>query len=353
MASPVPTPRLVLDPDAFFANLDTMAARCAGAGLALRPHFKAHRCLRIAREQLARGAIGLTTATLGEVEVLARGGVVDILLANEIADAAKVTRLGDAAGACRLTVAVAHPLHVELAAAATRAAGARLGVLVEVDVGLARAGLPPEEAVALAQRVAATPGLELRGLMGYEGHVMLNPDAGARRVAVETASVTLAAVRADLEALGLPCPVVSGGGTGTSALWGPGLALTEVQAGSYVGLDTVYQDVLGPAGGFAQALFIETTVIAAPRGALRTLDAGLKSMSTDHGMPRLEAGTEGEVLNVADEHTLVRVADAAAPPAVGDRVRLVPSHIDPTINLHDVLWVGEEAWPVEARGASN
>lgn len=338
----VATPALVVDLAAVDANIDA-AARTLRDGVRLRPHLKAHKCTRLLARQLGPGsrAAGVTCATAWEAQVAAAAGLDDLLVANEVADAAALGALRAAAELARVTTCVDDPRHVALLAEH----GVACEVLVEIDVGQGRCGLPPGDGaiVALARAVHEAPGLTLRGLQGYEGHAVLLPGAQERAGNVDRAGTILAAERYRLLAAGLPCELVSGGGTGTLAL----SALDEVQAGSYVLMDGAYGRLGLP---FAQALFVRSTVVSR-RGDRVVLDAGLKALSAEYGMPRGDG--LAEVSSLADEHATATVAPGSAL-EVGDAVLLVPAHVDPTVNLHGALHVvgpdGDvEAWPVDAR----
>lgn len=343
----LPTPALVLDAARLEANLATMAQ--AHPGAALRPHVKAHKCTALAKRQVAHGHATFCAATIREIEGMAAAGLgEDLLLANEVLDA---TRLGAvAARGARVTVAVDSAETIEAAAK-----GGVGEVLIDVNVGLPRCGCAPEEAGRLADRARAA-GLEVRGVMGYEGHVVGNADRAAREAGCRASMEKLVAAHADVGG-----EVISAGGTGTydCNTWA-----NEIQAGSYALMDTAYATLGLP---FQQAFFVLSTVVSlAPAGAGYAIgDAGLKAFGMDHGNPALPGG---RVLFCSDEHvTFVagRAEDDTAPspidwelgpsPAVGDRIRLVPAHVDPTLAYHDRLYVADgetivDAWPIDLRG---
>lgn len=329
----LPTPALVVDRVALDRNLATMAG--VWPGRRLRPHVKAHKASGLARRQSELGHTGFTCATIREVEVLAAAGLgEDLLLANEVLDMRRLGALVDAGA--RVTVAVDSDAVLRAAVA-----GGVREVLVDVDVGLPRCGCAPEDAGRLADAARAA-GLEVRGVMGYEGHLMLVADPVER--AARTAEAMDLLLRAHADVGG---DLLSGGGTGT---WRTNSVVTELQAGSYALMDTAYaaQDDVP----FEQALTVLATVISVnPRG-WAVADAGLKAFGMDHGNPALPGAT---VLYCSDEHTVYRPADGAALPAIGDRVRLVPAHIDPTCALHERMWLVEsddvvDCWPVDMRG---
>jgi D-serine deaminase-like pyridoxal phosphate-dependent protein len=328
----ITTPALIVDAAALDRNLATMAA--AWPGRTLRPHVKAHKTTGIARRQAALGHAGFTCATIREVEVMAAVGLgEDLLLANEVADATRLGRL--AAAGARVTVAVDSAATIDAAAG-----GGVREVLIDVNVGTPRCGCPPDRAGALADR-ARQAGLEVRGVMGYEGHVMFVPDAPERKAQTDQAMELLARAHADVGG-----DILSGGGTGT---WRTNQKVTELQAGSYALMDTEYRK-LGDVP-FEQALTVLATVISVGDG-WAVADAGLKAFGMDHGNPALPGMS---IWYCSDEHVVFSAEEGHTLPAVGDRVRLEPAHIDPTCALHERMHVVDgdavvDEWPVDMRG---
>jgi len=350
----IPTPALVVDVAAMERNIKRMADFYAAGGCKLRPHFKAHKTPEIAQRQLAAGSCtGLTCATVGEAEVVAAERLTDdVLVANEVLGPGKAARVAELAKVVDITVAVDSDVALDDLARAARAAGVEVGVLVDVNVGLPRCGIAPgAPAAALAQRAEATAGVRLRGLMGYEGHVVGLEDRGEREGrATKAMERLLESVRLVREA-GLPCPIVSAGGTGTYDITGRMEGITEVQAGSYVLMDTAYAKLDIP---FEQAFWLLETVLSRPRPDTCVGDGGLKACSVDHGYPSVKDIDGASVLFLSDEHATIRLPETSTI-APGDRIALWPSHIDPTINMHDALFAveGEDVvgvWPVAARG---
>lgn len=350
----IPTPALVVDLPAMERNVQRMAQYYAGRPCKLRPHFKAHKTPAIARRQLAAGSCtGLTCATVGEAELVVRDGLTDdVLIANEVIGPGKAERVAQLARGADVKVAVDSAAGLEELSQAARAQGAEVGVLVDVDVGLPRCGIAPgEPALELARQVETTEGVRLRGLMGYEGHVVGIEDRTEREArAAKAMDRLLLTVRLVRDA-GLACDIVSAGGTGTFDITGTMEGITEVQAGSYVLMDTAYAKLDLP---FEQAFTILGTVLSRPRPERCVTDAGLKACAVDHGNPNVKDVDGASVLFLSDEHaTIVLPPDSTV--AAGGRIELWPSHIDPTINLHDVLYAVEggdvvEVWPVAARG---
>jgi D-serine deaminase-like pyridoxal phosphate-dependent protein len=308
------TPALVADADLLEANLASMAEALPGPRL--RPHVKAHKCTALAQRQRAHGHAHFTCATVREMEGMAAAGLGDdLLLANEVLDARRLGALD-----ARVSVAVDSEATVEAAAR-----GGVREVLVDVNVGLPRCGCAPDDAGRLAD-LARRRGLEVRGVMGYEGHLMLVDDREKRALATEEAMALLRRAHADVGG-----ELVSAGGTGTYDL---NRAATEIQAGSYALMDTAYAKLGLP---FRQALFVLATVIhVSDRWAVA--DGGLKALGMDHGNPEVEGG---RVWFCSDEHVTF-APDVAV--RVGDRVRVWPAHVDPTVAYHArlVLARGEE-----------
>lgn len=345
----IPTPALVVDLDAFGANLDLMAARARDLGVALRPHAKTHRSADVAMAQIARGAVGVCAQTVSEARALIGAGVPDVLVTNEVADPAKARLLARAARSARVGVLVDRAEGAALLSEAASAERVALDVLVEVECGGGRCGAAWGEVGPLARRVAEAPGLRLRGVQAYHGGLQ-HADEAARVAGVGAIAERLARLVDDLRAAGLAPEVVGGGGTGSHPLEARG-PWTEIQPGSYCFMDVHYAAVGGPGTeGFAQALHVLAQVMSrGPRHAV--LDAGLKAIAMDSGPPLVPGGLAWE--GASDEHG--RVADPEGVLAWGERVRLVPGHIDPTVNLHDWLvcvrrGVVEALWPVTARG---
>lgn len=350
----IPTPALVVDLAAMQRNIDLMASFYAGSGAKLRPHFKAHKTPAIARRQLAAGnCSGLTCATVAEAElVVAERLTNDVLIANEVVGPGKAARVAQLAKQATVMVAVDSDAALDDLARAAQAAGAEVGVLVDVDVGMPRCGVAPgEPALALARRVQATAGLRLCGLMGYEGHVVGIPERAEREVRAAKAMGRLLDTVRLVRSADLPCEIVSAGGTGTFDITGRMEGITEIQAGSYVLMDTAYAKLDIP---FEQAFSILATVISRPTPERCVADAGLKACAVDHGNPDVKDVDGASVLFLSDEHATITLPPDCSL-RVGDPIELWPSHIDPTINLHDVLYAVADGavvdvWAVAARG---
>jgi 3-hydroxy-D-aspartate aldolase len=351
----VDTPALVVDLNALDHNLDAMAAFCAGAGVKLRAHAKTHKSPVVAHWQMARGAVGQCVQKVGEAEMLAWGGVSDILVSNEVVGPRKLARLAALSGMAKVALCADDIATVGLIEAAAEAAGTRLSVLVEIDVGSNRCGVEPgPDAVALAQRIAASPHLVFGGLQSYHGGAQHLRTPEERSAAIGGAAEATRRVVESLAALGLACPIVGGAGTGTFALEAGSGVYTELQAGSYVFMDADYGRN-DPAPAFRQSLFVLSTVMSAARAGVAVVDCGHKGVAVDSGLP-LVHGRPGLVYaGASDEHGQLLFSSAADRPAIGERLRLVPGHCDPTVDRYD-WYVGvrggrvELVWPVAARG---
>ncbi|HVM97262.1 MAG TPA: alanine racemase [Candidatus Acidoferrales bacterium] len=326
LTSDLTTPALIVDASALEHNLATMAKTLPGSRL--RPHVKAHKCTALTKRQFAHGHRSFTCATIREMEGMAAAGLgEDLLLANEVVDATRLGRIRDA----RITVAVDSDATIDGAAR-----GGVREVLIDVNVGLPRCGCAPEDAGRLAD-LARRKGLSVRGVMGYEGHVV-GIDQRTTRTELCAQSMQLL-----LQAHALVGgDVISAGGTGTydCNTWA-----SEIQAGSYALMDTAYAKLALP---FRRALFVLATVISVSP-AYAVADCGLKALGMDHGNPAIDGAA---VLFCSDEHiTFV----PEQPIRVGQRIRVWPAHIDPTVAYHERMHITEdeqviETWPVDLRG---
>ncbi len=335
--SEIATPALIIDVDALDQNLSTMSARHPGSRL--RPHTKAHKCTEIARQQLSHSHANFTCATPREIIGMAAVGVgTDYLLANEVLDAERLTALAKVSENARVTIAVDS---LETINAAVRA-GLR-DVLIDINVGLSRCGVAPELAGRLAD-TARKAGMTVRGVMGYEGHLMMISGDEKRKTRVAESMKLLTRAAKDVGG-----EIVSAGGTGTWDMHDD-TGINELQAGSYALMDTHYAQLKIP---FVQACFVLGTVISRSKDWL-VIDVGLKSLTTDHGNPSVDGY---EVLFCADEHTtlVTKKGSGATLTNIGEKLLVRPSHIDPTMSMHSVAWATHadeilECWQIDLRG---
>jgi 3-hydroxy-D-aspartate aldolase len=359
----VDTPALIIDLDAFEHNLDTMARALEGSSVKLRAHAKTHKSPIVALQQIRRGAVGQCVQKVAEAEALAWGGVQDILISNEVVGASKLARAAALARIARISICADDPAHVGAISAAARDAGVVLNVLVEINVGGNRCGVEPgSPAVALAQMIAADPYLTFGGLQAYHGRAQHFRTLAERQAAI---AQTVADTRRTVEMLaqqGLACPIVGGAGTGTFEIEAASGVFTELQAGSYCFMDVDYARNLDGAGAFVSqfrhALFVLGTVMSAPRAGIAVTDVGHKAIAIESGMPGVWQAPEMKFVSASDEHGKIEFAPELRGPAIGAKLRLVPSHCDPTVDRHD-WYVGvrggrvECLWPVAARGGAS
>jgi D-serine deaminase-like pyridoxal phosphate-dependent protein len=348
------TPALILDIGAAERNIRKMADLFAGRPVRLRPHAKTHKTPILAHKQLAAGAIGITCAKLGEAEVMAAAGVPEILVSTEIVGAAKVARLIALSRHARIITVVDDEAAAHSISDAARAAGLRIPTLIDLDVGQGRTGVPPgEPAVALSRAVGRMPGLAIVGVQGYEGHLQHVVDDAERGARCRAAMKALTDTADALRAAGFAIDIVSTGGTGTHAHAGSSMGVTEIQPGSYVVMDAHYGTIEGVA--FEQAIVLLTTVISKQRPYEATVDCGMKAASGDSGPPVPRGLGNARFVFAGDEHGKLLFDEAQPDVRVGDKVELLPSHCDTTINLHEVYYVVrdgvlEDVWPIATRG---
>ena len=354
----VDTPALLLDLDAFEHNLDRMAALLAPTGARLRAHAKTHKSPVIAHMQMARGAVGQCVQKVAEAEALAWGGVPDILISNEVVGPRKLARLAALSRIARVAVCADDPAQVAALAAAAQDAGTRLTVLVEIDVGAARCGVAPgPAAVALAEAIATSPHLRFGGIQAYHGGAQHIRDPEERAATIAAAAGDTRRTVEQLRQRGLDCATVGGAGTGSFEHEAASGVFTEIQAGSYAFMDADYaRNGGGASAGFRHALFVLATVMSATRPGLAVLDAGHKAVAIDSGLPLVWNHPAIRYTGASDEHGKLEWDPATPGPRLGEKLRLIPGHCDPTVDRHD-WYVGvrngrvECLWPVAARGA--
>ena len=356
----VDTPALIVDLDAFERNLAAMADNIAAAGVRIRPHAKTHKCAVIARRQMALGAVGVCCQKVSEAEALVQAGVPDVLVSNQVVGRRKIAHLVALSREARVGVCVDDAGNAAEIGKAAAAGGVTIDALVEIDVGAGRCGVPPgDEALALARRVASTDGLRFAGLQAYHGSAQHIRDYAERGRAVESAASMARTMVESLAREGIECETVAGAGTGTWQFEAASGVYNELQAGSYIFMDVDYAKNLDASGApfadFEHSLFVHSTVMSRPVRERAVLDAGLKAFATDCGMPRLADIESAPVLKASDEHAVVDLTASNASVGVGDKVRLIPGHCDPTVNLYDwyVCVRGdrvEALWPIVARG---
>lgn len=343
----LPTPALLLDLDKFEANLSRMAGHIAKSGKKLRPHAKAHKCVEIARRQIAAGAIGVCVATISEAELMAKGGISGLLLTSPVADPLKIARIVQ-------TGAMAVVDHAQQAAwyqGAAQAANRVTDILVDLDVGDHRTGASSlEQALTIAELVDRSSHLRLRGLQAYSVHGSHGSGFEERvRVSTETFSRAVA-VRDAMVRKGLNTEILTGGSTGTWNIDAQIPELTELQAGSYIFMDMAYRR----AGlDFEQALTVLCTVVSANHATSVSIDGGTKAFATDRGYGPEPAYLQGLKFRWGgDEFGYLELDGGSVLPALGEKIEMLPPHCDPTVNLYDTIYacrgdVVEALWPLK------
>ena len=341
------TPALLLDLDAFEANLARMMQHVKGSGKALRPHAKAHKCVEIARRQLAAGACGVCVATLAEAELMAQGGITGLLLTSPVADPNKIARLVETGA----MVVVDHVQQAEWYQEAAGAAGRTVDVLIDLDVGDHRTGArSTAQAVEIAEAVDCANHLRLRGLQAYSVVGSHAAPGGERERNSQETFAHAAETRDAMARKGLATEIVSGGSTGTWQIDTALPELTELQAGSFVLMDMAYRR----AGlDFRQGITVLGTVVSANHDSFVSVDAGTKSFSTDRGYGPEAANLPGSNYRFGgDEFGYVEVANPVQRPRLGDKIEFIPPHCDPTVNLYTAFYACrgdrvEAVWPVK------
>ena len=346
------TPALLVDLDALDHNAALMASRCAAAGIDWRPHVKACKSPSMALRLLEAGAVGVTCAKASEALAMARGGVRDILIANEVVGETKVARLVEVAKLARLCAAVDDVSNIRAISAAADAAGVVIDLLVDIDVNLHRCGVEPERAPQLCALIADLPAVRLRGLMGYEGHVMGLPDEEKERETAASASIIARAAelcRAEGHELG----VLSGGGSGNYRYVLEQGVLTELQAGGAALMDLTYESM--GVEGHRRALSLLCQVVSAVDSERAAGDAGWKATGRHTGLPAVVNPTGWRCVGLSAEHTHLG-REGGDPVQIGDRVELIPHYSDSTVLLHRTLYAQrggtvEDEWEISGSGA--
>jgi len=344
----LPTPSMVADISAMEKNLARMDAFFTGTGSKLRPHFKSHKCVTLARKQIDYpNTVGITCAKLSEAEQLVAGGVQDILIANQVIGLDKTARIAEMNSNASVHVAVDSKFGIEQLGNAAQRAGVTIGVFVEIDIGMRRGGVQPgKPAMDLADIISQTEGIRFKGIQSYEGHIVTLEDYEERKRRAEQDMKPVIETKKHLEQKGFK-PIVSSGGTGTYDITGNIEGIDELQCGSYVLMDSAYKKIRPE---FQIARYILATVISDQQDS-KTLDVGLKGMGAEFGAPEILNHPEAEFLGLAEEHLKVRNMKAG----IGEKIRVVPPHGCTTNNLYAKMWITkndiiEDVWDIEGRG---
>jgi D-serine deaminase-like pyridoxal phosphate-dependent protein len=356
------TPALVIDLDAMERNIARMAEHCRKHGVALRPHAKTHKSIRIAQLQVAAGAVGICAATLGEAEVLAGAGIPGVLITSPVVGEARIARLialNEKATGLKVVTD-----NVSVAEALSRAAGEAgkpLEVFVELDIGTRRTGArTPEAALAVARQVAKSNSLVFAGIHAYAGHLQHIADYAARRAEADRCARPLAVFTEQLDAEGIRPPIISGAGTGSHEIDARRGNYSEMQCGSYIFTDVQYNACAlrqGAAQPFETGLFVQLTVISSNGDGQPITDGGLKRFATDGPPPEILRGAPAgsKYIFKGDEHGAIVLPDGIKDLPIGSKIECLSPHCDPTVNLYDHYHIvrGDmlvDIWPVDARG---
>ncbi|MDX1738592.1 MAG: DSD1 family PLP-dependent enzyme [Alphaproteobacteria bacterium] len=354
----VDTPALLVDLDAMERNIDRMASFIKEKGIRHRVHAKTHKSADISLMQIAKGACGVCCQKVSEAEAMVRGGVRDVLVSNEIIGERKLQRLAALSKDARIIVCADNADNISDLNRVAGEFNTTLEVLVEIDVGAGRCGVKPgEEALELAKKVAASGNLVFAGIQAYQGKAQHIHSFEERKGAIEAACALVRETVDLLQANGLECDIVGGAGTGTYQFETASGVYNELQCGSYVFMDVDYQKILMEDGreitDFENSLFIYTTIMSKTKIEKAVCDAGLKAQSVDSGLPAVYGRDDISVLGVSDEHGVIADPDNLL--KLGEKLKLIPGHCDPTVNVYD-WYVGyrgervEAVWPVQGRG---
>ncbi len=316
-------------------NLKTMAKFFCSQSAKLRPHFKNHRVLELAARQMEHGAIGITCARLWQAERLVNFGIRNVLIANEIAGESPLQRYVELSREAPVLIAVDNAAAVTDMARLARSRKADVSVLVDVDLGLKRCGVQPGEPAVSLARIVVEHGLRFRGIMGYEGHLQPLLPSPEKNAVVRQAMKSLVDTRKQIEAAGIPVEIVSCGGSGDYSIAGAYPGVTENQAGSYLLMDTWYAPF---APDFKVALSVLATVISKTPGERIVVDAGVKAISGERGLPSVKSVAGLKLKALHAEHAPIEILEPTVNVEVGDKIEIAVQYHDGTIHLHDRMY---------------
>lgn len=347
----IPTPALIVDKTIFDKNALAMKELLKNSKLKLRPHYKSHKCADIARMQVEGGAVGLTCAKLDEAIDLIDSGIENVLIANQIVDPSKIAKLAYLAKCCKLAVCVDNEQNAVAISNACKLAGSTVYLLIEYEVGMERCGIAnKEDILALAKVIKGLDNVEFEGIQAYAGHISHVESLEDRRLAIKENYAKISELIGYLSKNGIEVKTLSGGSTGTSVIKAKEGLYTELQAGSYLFMDSTYSELNLP---FENSLFILSTVVSV-NGNIAVVDAGVKSCGVDQGMPKC-VGFETKKIVASEEHFQLHFPSKKL--KVGDKVLLIPGHCCSTVNLHDKIYFVKDdkalyRVPITARGCS-
>lgn len=355
----IETPALLIDLDILESNITTMADFLKEKKAKLRPHYKSYKCPTISHKQIAAGAKGITCSKVGEAETLVNAGIKDVYIANEIVGPVKILRIaGLARGGAKIGVAVDNSQNISDLSEAASKYGSKIYVFIEVDVGMERCGInTPEEALVLAKQIINAPGLVFEGIQAYEGHLVYSTEIPGytdeyRRAGVQKMIEKVSMIKSALEKNGIQVKEISGVGTGTYNITGDNTIWTEIQAGSYVLMDNIYNRV---GLKFKSSMTILSTIMH-KRPGIAIADIGLKTCTTEQGPPEIKGYSHLKMHEeLSEEHGLID--DPNDELEYGQKIEFTPSHCCTTVNLHDQFYcvrngLLEAIWPIAGRGKS-
>jgi len=346
------TPCIVIDLDIAEKNITTLQNNANELGIDVRPHAKTHKSSYWAKKQIAAGAIGVCCAKLAEAEVLTEGDINNILITNQIIGEAKITRLAKLAKKTNITIAVDNQENINQLSQIAKNNSVKIGVIIEVNVGMNRCGVSPEKSVILAQEIEKSKSLNFQGIMGYEGHAVALRDRESRVLETQKSMSILNDAADKIRSIGIDVGIVSSSGTGTYSISGKIPGITEVQCGSYIFMDGDYLNVLDE---FKSALTVMSTVISKSEDRV-IADFGLKSISVDRGIAEIISNEKLQIRQHSEEHTIIEsMSQEKISLEIGDKIFALPMHGDTTINLHENFYGVrngklEEVIPISGRG---
>lgn len=349
----IPTPALVVDAILLEKNIQTMKDFLENSGVAIRPHSKTHKSPMIAHMQMDAGAIGICCATIGEAEAMAYSGLKHILITSQIVGIEKVRRLVNLGRRTEIIVAVDNLENLEQIIQESQKIGVTIGVMIEIDVGMDRCGTRSlEQTILLAQLAYVSPSIVFKGVFGYEGHAVFIEDRGKRTDTGQAGNSYLVEVAEKIRKKGIPVEIVSAAGTGTYDIAGVFAGITEIQAGSYLFMDGTYEKLGLP---FVQSLTVLSTVISRPTPEIFVLDVGMKGISIERALPKVQYHNNLEIVKLSEAHAKGFGTSGSINLQAGEKVHLIPSHCCTTVSMYDEIYVVrnglvEAIWPVTGRG---
>lgn len=327
------TPALCLDLDVMEANIQTMVETCRTHNVAWRPHAKCHKSPDIAQRLVQAGAIGVTCATVREAELMAAAGITDLLIANMVAGRKKIERLVALSATADVIVCVDNLAQVTAISEAMKAAQRSVRVLIEMEIGMQRVGVPAADAVPLALDIDQLPAIQFAGVMAYEGHLLTIGDPREKETAIRSALETALACKRQITAAGVPCPIFSCGGTGSYPITVAQPGVTEIQSGGAIFMDAFYREAC-QITELNHALTVIATVVSRPTRARAVIDAGRKALNIEIHRPLVVGKTGVTVDWLSAEHGILKIASDGDDLHIGEQIELIPGYADLTTVLH-------------------